>query len=135
MKHSLKNTCTYCILIFSFITSEFFLEISYSCYIYIDTEVAQSCPTLCDPVDSTLPDSSVHGIFQARVLEWVAFSFSNTYSLFLKLVKGRVKHSSWLVSRNLDRITNRPSWWKKGGGVIYSFHLWVALPKYITDCN
>ena len=36
--------------------------------------VAQSCPTLCDPVDSSLPASSVHGIFQARVLEWVAIS-------------------------------------------------------------
>ena len=120
MKHSFKNTCTYCILIFSFITSEFFLEISYSYYIDIDTEVTQSCPTLCDPMDCSLPVSSVHGIFQARVLEWVAFSFSNTYSLFLKLVKGRVKHSSWLVSRNLDRITNRPSWWKKGEGGLFT---------------
>ena len=41
-----------------------------------DTEVAQSCPTLCDPVDCSLPGSSVHGIFQARILEWVAISFS-----------------------------------------------------------
>ena len=39
-------------------------------------EVAQSCPTLCDPVDCSPPDSSVHGILQARVLEWVAISFS-----------------------------------------------------------
>ena len=37
-------------------------------------EVAQSCPTLCDAMDCSLPDSSVHGIFQARVLEWVAIS-------------------------------------------------------------
>ena len=129
MKHSLKNTCTYCILIFSFITSEFFLEISYSFYFYIDTEVAQSCPSLCDPVDYSLPVYSVHGIFQARVLEWVAFSFSNTYSLFLKLVKGRVKHSSWLVSRNLDRITNRPSWWKKGGGLFTVFTCELLFPN------
>ena len=35
---------------------------------------AQSCPTLCDPVDCSPPDSSVHGIFQARILEWVAIS-------------------------------------------------------------
>ena len=41
-----------------------------------ESEVAQSCPTLCDPMDS-LPGSSVHGIFQARVLECVAISFSN----------------------------------------------------------
>ena len=38
--------------------------------------VAQSCLTLCDPIDRSLPGSSVHGIFQARVLEWVAISFS-----------------------------------------------------------
>ena len=41
-----------------------------------ESEVAQSCPTLCDPVDCSLPGSSVHGIFQARVLEWTAISFS-----------------------------------------------------------
>ena len=40
------------------------------------SEVAQSCPTLCDPMDCSLPGSSIHGIFQARVLESVAISFS-----------------------------------------------------------
>ena len=38
------------------------------------SEVAQLCPTLCDPMDCSLPGSSIHGIFQARVLEWVAIS-------------------------------------------------------------
>ena len=41
-----------------------------------EIEVAQSCPTLCDPMDCSLPGSSVHGIFQAIVLEWIAISFS-----------------------------------------------------------
>ena len=41
-----------------------------------ESEVAQSCPTLCNPVDCSLPGSSVHGILQARILEWVAISFS-----------------------------------------------------------
>ena len=41
-----------------------------------ESEVAQSCPTLCDPMDCSPPGSSVHGIFQVRVLEWVAISFS-----------------------------------------------------------
>ena len=41
-----------------------------------ESEVAQSCLTLCDPMDCSLPGSSVHGIFQARVLEWVAIAFS-----------------------------------------------------------
>ena len=40
------------------------------------SEVTQSCPILCDPMDYSLPGSSFHGIFQARVLEWVAISFS-----------------------------------------------------------
>ena len=39
--------------------------------------VAQSCPTLCDPVDCSPSDSSVHGILQARILEWVAIPFSS----------------------------------------------------------
>ena len=45
-----------------------------------ESEVAQSCPTLCDPRDCSLPGSSIHGIFQARVLEWVAISFSRRSS-------------------------------------------------------
>ena len=40
-----------------------------------EIEVAQSCPTLCDPVNCSPPDSSVRGILQAMVLEWVAISF------------------------------------------------------------
>ena len=40
------------------------------------TVCAQSCLTLCDPLDCSPPDSSVHGISQARILEWVAISFS-----------------------------------------------------------
>ena len=41
-----------------------------------ESEVAQSCPTLSDLIDYSLPGSSIHGIFQARVLEWVAIAFS-----------------------------------------------------------
>ena len=42
--------------------------------------VAQLCPNLCNPMDCSLPGSSVHGIFQARILEWVAISFSRRSS-------------------------------------------------------
>ena len=45
-----------------------------------ESEVAQSCPTLCNPIDSSPPGSSIHGIFQARVLEWGAIAFSDTHS-------------------------------------------------------
>ena len=42
-----------------------------------ESEVTQSCPTFSDPVDCSLPGSSIHGIFQARVLEWGAIAFSS----------------------------------------------------------
>ena len=42
----------------------------------VESEVAQSCPTLRDPMDCSLPGSSVHGIFQVLVLDWIAISFS-----------------------------------------------------------
>ena len=45
-----------------------------------ESEVAQSCPTLCNPMDCSLPGFSIHGIFQARVLEWVAIFFSRRSS-------------------------------------------------------
>ena len=44
-----------------------------------ESEVAQSCPTLSDPTDGSPPGSSVHGIFQARVLEWGAIAFSRVF--------------------------------------------------------
>ena len=58
-----------------------------------ESEVAQSCPTLCDPMDCSPPGSSVHGIFQARVLEWGAIAFSghtssnNIYPIIMKIIR------------------------------------------------
>ena len=66
-------------------------------------EVVQSCPTLCDPTDCRLPGSSVHGIFQARVLEWgtIAFSiyFANDlllalYFIFILDYRNDVRHKA-----------------------------------------
>ena len=51
------------------------------------TGVAQSCLTLCDPMDCSLPGSSVHGIFQATILEWAAISFSKQE--WQVLIKGK----------------------------------------------
>ena len=45
-----------------------------------ESEVAQSCPTHCDPMDCTLPGSTVHGILQARILEWIVISSSRRSS-------------------------------------------------------
>ena len=48
-------------------------------------KLLQSCPTLCDPIDGSPPDSPVPGILQARILEWVAISFSNAWKWKVKL--------------------------------------------------
>ena len=53
------------------------------------SEVAQSCPTLSDPMDCSLPGSSIHGIFQARVLEWGAIAFSDVKSGWLQKTKSK----------------------------------------------
>ena len=42
-----------------------------------ESEVTESCPTLSDPIDCGPPGSSIHGVFQARLLEWGAIAFSN----------------------------------------------------------
>ena len=64
------------------------------------SEVAQSCPTPSDPMDCSLPGSSIHGIFQARVLEWGAIAFSEYFgylmqradSLVKTLMLGKIEH-------------------------------------------
>ena len=55
---------------------QFFTSIMLSRF-YAAAKSLQSCPTLCDPIDSNPPGSPVPGILQARTLEWVAISFSN----------------------------------------------------------
>ena len=74
-----------------------------------ESEVTQSCPTLCDPMDCSLPGFSVHGIFQARVLEWVAISLkgnakecsnyhtipliSHSNNMMLKILQARLQYT------------------------------------------
>ena len=58
------------------IKRRFFLGRKAMANLEVRVKVAQLCPTLCDPMDRSPPDSSVHGIFQARVLEWGAIAFS-----------------------------------------------------------
>ena len=50
-----------------------------------ESEVAQLSPTLCDPMDCSPPGSSIHGILQARVLEWVAIAFSSNQSILKEI--------------------------------------------------
>ena len=82
-----------------------------------ESEVAQSCPTLRDPMDCSPPGSSVHGIFQARVLEWGAIVFSEWTWVW-------VNSGSW--------------WWTGRPGVVQSMESqsrtrlsnWTELMKY-----
>ena len=62
-----------------------------------ESEVAQSCPTLSDPMDCSLPGSSVHGIFKARVLEWGAVAFSEIQ----QWQNTKVLHTVWNQGRSL----------------------------------
>ena len=59
-------------------------DITLSTKVKSESEVAQLCPTLCDPMDCSLSGSSVHGIFQARELEWIGISFSRGYLWFFQ---------------------------------------------------
>ena len=68
-----------------------------------ESEVAQSCPTLRHPMDCSLPGSSMHGVFQARVLEWGAIAFS-----VVKSSRGKTEHDPLNV---LD-------WWEPPGPMV-----------------
>ena len=59
-----------------------------------ENEVPQSCPTPSDPMDCGLPGSSIHGIFQARVLEWGAVAFSVLLTLMATKRKARLRNNS-----------------------------------------
>ena len=84
-----------------------------------ESEVAQSCPTLSDPMDCSLPGSSTHGIFQARVLEWVTIAFSklvpNSSSWFVKawficpflVLSIHVPRALPAISRHLIKVSNK----------------------------
>ena len=63
-----------------------------------ESEVTQSCPTLCDPMDCSPPGSSIYGIFQARVLEWGAIAFSD--------LESKIWHK-WTYLQNRHRLRHR----------------------------
>ena len=76
-----------------------------------ESEVAQSCPILSDPVDCSPPGSSIHGIFQARVREWGAIAFSNVFAIeresFVSKHKNNLNQISLQNSQNPKRYTRQ----------------------------
>ena len=88
-----------------------------------ESEVAQSCPTLSNPMDCSLPGSPVHGIFQARVLEWGAIAFSAILMIY------NMNHNNDQVKRLLRSSYNKIAC----GCVLVSQS---CLPLYnIMDCS
>ena len=67
---------------------------------FIACSVSQLCPTLLTPVDCSLPGSSVHGIFQARILEWIAISVSSFNCMLLSCIQLFV--TPWTTARQLS---------------------------------
>ena len=73
-----------------------------------ESEVAQSCPTLSDPMDCSPPGSSIHGILQARVLEWGAIAVSlQTLLSAKKKKKTKQKKNSYLSRGAKDYVENK----------------------------
>ena len=80
-----------------------------------ESEITQSCPTLCDPVDGSLPGSSINGILQARILEWVSISIS----------RGSSQPRDWThVSCIGRRFFEAP-------GKTQTFLKYLFIPKYL----
>ena len=69
-------------------------------------EVTQLCQTLSDPMDCSLPGSSVHGIFPARVLEWGVIAFSVLGPVLILEVTGNFKYSESILSSFLKKLKN-----------------------------
>ena len=76
-----------------------------------ESEVAQSCPTLSNPMDCSLPGSSIHGIFQARVLEWGAIAFSDRM-----LNKGEFLSGQYLEALVLLPVRDLGCWGRVAAG-------------------
>ena len=99
-----------------------------------ESEVAQSCPTLSDPMDCSLPGSSVHGIFQARVLEFgaTAFSITGQQSHLIKkttvLLPILVRRCFWLSLLLLSSSRHWMSLWLKGRMWVKTVYLHIPHP-------
>ena len=68
--------------------------------------VAQSCPTLCNPVDCSLPGSFVQGILQARILKWIAIPFSREGAYGEQLNRGAWWTTIHVVAKSRTRLSN-----------------------------
>ena len=87
-----------------------------------ESEVAQSCPTLSDPMDCSLSGSSVRGIFQARVLEWSAIAFSENHNkrpIILPQKERKNKKKFFLIRKSLPGLA----------------HVWIDNGEWFVDTD
>ena len=87
-----------------------------------ESEITQSCPTHSDPMDCSLPGSSIHGIFQARVLEWGAIAFSIHMLVFCK--QAEIKLS--FLARLVNSFNSALKFW----GVPRTYIIRLSDPSY-----
>ena len=103
--------------------------------------VVQSCPTLCDPVDCRPPGSSVNGILQVRILEWVAISFSRGSSqprdrTQVSHIAGRcfnlwaTREASHGTQIQKERLSHQGHLWKVRAGIAKGIHTVPAIRKF-----
>ena len=101
-----------------------------------ESEVTQSCPTLSDPMDCSLPSSSVHRIFQARVLERGAITFSNSSQYYpSKLRRLELLEIPWkpaFMFRKKKHLTVKS---KRLQGIWFTFHILRSIVSLITKWN
>ena len=98
----------------------------------VKTKVTKLCPTLCDPPGCSLPGSSVHGILQARILEWVAIPFSRECSLLQGIFPSQgsnpgLPHCRWILYRLSHQRSSRILEW-----VAYPFSRGSSQPRSQT---
>ena len=114
-----------------------------------ESEVAQSCLTLCDPMDYSPPSSSVHGILQARILEWVAIPFSREssqrrYPTQVSCISGSF-FTNWATLLSLFALMHWRRKWQptpvfspgesQGRGSLVGCHLWGRTELDTTEAT
>ena len=112
---------------------------SANCRSYAAAKSRKSCPTLCDPIDGSLPGSPAPGIFQARTLEWVAISFSNAWKWKVK-VKSlscvRLLVTPWTAAYQATpsmRFSKQEYW--SGSHIVLWYSLLKKKPAYKWICT
>ena len=102
----------------------------YNVHVCVCAKSLQSCPTLCDPMDCSLPGSSVHKIFQARTLEWVAISSSSD------LPNPGIEPESLMSSVLAAGFFTTSATWKAYNVITNRYHFWEEIRlEFFSFCD